>query len=393
MTPAEMIKTFEDSALLYDPSTNWSYTNSGFLLTAYIIEKVSGQSFHSFLQDNLFTPAGMTHTYFGSNETVIPLRARGYDPIDSVHFQNTPYYSWSWPYGAGDILSCTGDLFKWYEALTSGEIIPKDLLSKAWTSFTLADGSSANYGYGWAVSDLKDHRIVAHGGAIGGYLSDGIYVPDEKLYIVALSNSTLKSPSDITEKILLKLLDLPLKNSNVSLNSKKINEYTGVYNQNREGGRLVSNYGTTKQYYYVTNDSGKLMLQASGDNKNTLLLFAADSFYIKNSMKRVIFFRDKKKKIMSMQLSSYPIQYGPADLATKTNLPLPAEKKIIQVNSEVLKKYCGTYSILPGFNLMITQDQDTLFAQATGQAKIRLYAEAPDEIFYENGGCANRIFE
>jgi Domain of unknown function (DUF3471) len=82
-----------------------------------------------------------------------------------------------------------------------------------------------------------------------------------------------------------------------------------------------------------------------------------------------------------MQLSSYPVQYGPADLAMKNDLPLPAEKKIIEVNPELLKKYCGTYSILPGFNLMITQNRDTLFAQGTGQAKMRLYAEAPTKFF------------
>src|SRR6516165_5794235 len=67
----------EDQPLLFEPGTNWSYSNPGFNLLAFIVEKASGQSFKEFVQQNILNKLGMNQTYFG-RKGVIPLKTTGY---------------------------------------------------------------------------------------------------------------------------------------------------------------------------------------------------------------------------------------------------------------------------------------------------------------------------
>lgn len=374
-TPEEILNTFKDSALLFDPGTNWSYSNSGFMLMAYIVEKVSGMSFNDFLKEKIFHPLGMNDTYIGSNTEVIPNRAVGYDPLDSIHVQKTAYYSWTWPYGAGSIMSTTADMLKWDEALYTDKLVSKDLLSKAWTTFVLPDGRRANYGYGWAVNDLNGHKIIFHGGAIGGYLSQGIRIPDEHLYVAGLTNTTVKSPDDVINKIAMRLLGYDTKMPDaISVSKSSLNDYAGVFEATMNSLRIVTNMGDEKEYRYVTVKDDTLWVLRSGGQKRNLIPIGTDKFYIQNQFRIFQFQRDAGNKVVSISISDYPIQYGPVEISMKTNLAIPEDKKEITVDEEILKKYPGTFEVVPGFDLVVTVRNGKIYAQATGQTEIELHA-------------------
>jgi CubicO group peptidase (beta-lactamase class C family) len=113
---ADISNLFMNRPLLFSPGSNWSYSNSGYLLAGMIVEKVSGVTLETYLRQHIFLPLGMNSTSMGSNDRVIPRMVTGYD-MGSYGYMPTREYSWIWTFGAGGIVSNTSDLLKWDEAL------------------------------------------------------------------------------------------------------------------------------------------------------------------------------------------------------------------------------------------------------------------------------------
>ena len=77
-TPEKLVARFRDKPLEFQPGEKWNYSNSGYVLLGYLIEKISGQSYSQFVQDNIFTPLGMKDSGYDSNSAIIAHRASGY---------------------------------------------------------------------------------------------------------------------------------------------------------------------------------------------------------------------------------------------------------------------------------------------------------------------------
>ena len=77
-TPEKLVARFRDKPLDFQPGEKWSYSNSGYVLLGYLIEKVSGESYEKFVQENIFGPLGMKDSGYDSNSAIIPRRAAGY---------------------------------------------------------------------------------------------------------------------------------------------------------------------------------------------------------------------------------------------------------------------------------------------------------------------------
>lgn len=382
LTVKERKDFFENHDLLFEPGTDFSYSNSGYFLLALIIEKVSAMSYDDYIKTNIFDKAGMKSSYSDISGNEIPMKAIGYDRGTNAGYQITSDYEKSWTVGAGNIVSSTGDLLIWTDALNSGKIISKQMLEKAWTPFILPNGLNTNYGYGWNITPVNKRTIIKHGGAINGFLSDADYIPEEEIYISALSNSTGKSPDIITGKIIQKILDInDIVPVEVTLDMGSLNDYTGSFEVNREAVRLIKNFTDEKQYRYIFIESDSLKIQKTGGGKFTLKSYGKDKFFIEDSDKRFDFIRDNKGKITSLDVYTYPINFGPHDICQKVNISMPTEKKEISVPEEILKPYEGEYELMPGFNLKIFTENGNLFIQATGQDKYQLFPESNTKFF------------
>src|SRR5580700_2751462 len=134
--PKQLIDSFKNFALEFEPGTKFSYSNSGYYLLGYIIEKVSGKRYQSYIEDNLLKPLGLTHSYFDSTGIIIPNRVNGYRKDDTV-FKNADYWSPTIEYSAGGLISNVDDLFKWHQGLYTYKILKKESLQKAFTSYQL----------------------------------------------------------------------------------------------------------------------------------------------------------------------------------------------------------------------------------------------------------------
>jgi CubicO group peptidase (beta-lactamase class C family) len=379
----DMVKFFESEPLVFQPATNWSYSNSGYFLISMIVEKVSGKSYSDFVMDNILLPLKMNDTYLGwSTSSPLPPTPKGYEPGDGESMTPSEGIFWSWTIGAGDVLSTVDDLAKWDAALYSGIGIKDEILNKAWTPYILSNGENSYYGYGWSISKTGGKTFVSHGGAITGFLSQGIRIPEDRIYIAALSNNMSKDPSAFADRIALRLAGIDINDPvALSLNNDELQKYTGVYEMNRSGGRVTANYGDQKMYRYITESNGELYVQSSGGSKSKLIPFANAEFFGEKSKTRYIFSEDASGRITSVTLRSYPFQLGPVEIARKTELPLPEEKKDIEITESLVKDYLGTYELMPGFNLEFLFEDGKFKVLPTGQSKEELFADSESKFY------------
>ena len=91
VTPQQIINTFNYLPLEFKPGTKYTYSNSGYVLLAWIIEKVTGESYHSYMEKNVMIPAGLTNTYYANEKTIVPKRVRGYTR-DRGFYENSEYH-------------------------------------------------------------------------------------------------------------------------------------------------------------------------------------------------------------------------------------------------------------------------------------------------------------
>ncbi len=184
-----LVSLVEAEPFEFEPGTAQIYNNSAYFLLGLIIEKVSGESYADFVRKRLFEPAGMTSSYYCSESAVRDYKAHGYDgsPQGLVHKRPLDH---TWPYAAGSLCSTAPDLIRWNRALHGGRLLKPESYRAMTTPVPLLDGTPLEYAMGLAITRRGEHRVIAHGGGINGYLSDVTYLPDNELLIVVLQNST-----------------------------------------------------------------------------------------------------------------------------------------------------------------------------------------------------------
>jgi CubicO group peptidase (beta-lactamase class C family) len=202
---AGVLKLLEQqSAGLFPAGSKWQYSNSGYVVLAMIVEKVSGKPFGQFLQERIFAPLHMNHTLAyekGKNE--IPHRAYGHTK-DKDSWHETDQSSTSATLGDGGIYSSIDDLAKWDRALREHTLLSESEMQPSVTKFP--DSLTVNYGFGWFLDPYKSHKRIWHDGESIGFKTTIQRFPDDSLTVIVLANRTDINP----EELALKVADLYL---------------------------------------------------------------------------------------------------------------------------------------------------------------------------------------
>jgi CubicO group peptidase (beta-lactamase class C family) len=193
-TVNSMIARFRDKPLEFRPGEKFHYSNSGYFLLGAIIEKVSGQSYESFLKEAIFDPLGMKDTGYDHHATVIPGRAAGYN-LNRNGLVNAPYLDMSQPYAAGSLYSTVEDLARWDRALNDGKLITKGSYAKMYAPV------KNDYAYGWVVTTAKGRKTIQHGGGINGFVTEILRYPEEKVCVVVLCNVLPMNPGRVARDL------------------------------------------------------------------------------------------------------------------------------------------------------------------------------------------------
>ena len=170
----------EDPALDFLPGTNTSYCNTGYIILAMIVERLTEMSFADFLHDNIFEPLGMASTFVSDGSVVYPSNtAQPYD-------EHNRLYEYSlYTYGPSGIYTTLNDYVKWDQALYSDAIVGRSTLELAFTGYT---GGADNFGYGWMVGQRGCCKTLRHGGFATGFLNYVFRVPEGRFTYLFLSN-------------------------------------------------------------------------------------------------------------------------------------------------------------------------------------------------------------
>ncbi len=192
-----------------DPGTRHEYANAGYILLAAIVEVVSGKDFDSFLQENLFEPAGMTATGYDKTRWSDRQVAHGYYfSLEDAGWKDWGVTSDQWDeghpswyaIGKGDLHSTVEDLFRWHMALQAGTVLPRELVAQLETPWVPENSKgTSHYGYGWAIFESdRGTKVVAHNGSNGLFFADFLRFVEEDVVIIFLTNVALaEDPADL----------------------------------------------------------------------------------------------------------------------------------------------------------------------------------------------------
>ncbi len=287
MTPEKLVEWFRDKPLEFEPGTKWNYSNSGYVLLGYLIEKISGQSYSDFLQQNIFTPLGMKDSGYDSNSAIIAHRAAGYAPGKSGPV-NAGFVHMSIPFSAGALYSTTEDLLRWEQGLFGGKVLKAESLAKMTTPF------KQDYAFGLGVSTNNGHKMIAHDGGIQGFNTFLAYFPDDKLVVAVLAN--LNGPfADQIARNLAKVahgekVALPADRKEITVSPEILKQYVGTY-------ELTPTFSIV-----MTLENGQLMTQATNQQKLPLFAESETMFFLKVVDAQIEFVKNEKGEVTHMVL-------------------------------------------------------------------------------------------
>lgn len=366
VTPAELIAVFKDLPVEFAPRERWAYNNSGYILLGAIVEAASGMPYERFVQQRIFDPLGMTHSYYGSSSRIIPNRASGYDGGEGG-LVNQRYLSFTQPYAAGSLMMTVEDWYRWSRALFGGRLVSAASVARMTTPYALASGESSGYGYGLGIADVRGHRAVRHGGGIFGFSTDGIYLPDDDVYVAVFANTTTNevAPGTVATRLAAAAAGDPFPQfAAIELPEDALRRFAGVYRID-EGAQRV-----------VTVENGALF--TARDGRKVRAYPSSETHFFYRTSNSHFEFVVEHGAVSAMLM--YQDGAAEPERAVRVSDTVPTRESI-RVERAVLERYVGVYELQPGFDLTVYLDGDRLMSRATGQNSVEIHASSETEFF------------
>lgn len=195
-------------------------------MLGYLVEKISGQTYEEFVQENIFKPLGMKDSGLISFVTVIPRRATGYWP-GSNGIENAERPDPRYGFSAGALYSSTEDLLRWEEGLFGGKLLNPASLRKMTTPF------KGDYGCGLYIHRLNGHMTIEHDGNNIGFNAEMAYYPEEKLAVIVLANLNGTVIGEMTKALAAaaqgEVPPVPSLHKEIPLPKEVLARYAGTY--------------------------------------------------------------------------------------------------------------------------------------------------------------------
>ncbi|MBI2332094.1 MAG: beta-lactamase family protein [Chloroflexi bacterium] len=200
----------QQGGMLANPGDEYSYSNTGYEILGSLIERVSGQSYSAFMDENIFKPLGMLNTFSVPNDR----RLKDENVAQSYYFEDGQ----PWAYepdildalnGSGSIYSTLGDMYLYDQALYTNKLVSQETLAEAYVSGVLNNGEETAYGFALDLGEYAGETYVGHSGSWLGFDSYYLRFPERKLSVVVLLN--LDYSEEGAEGIAFSAADLYLK--------------------------------------------------------------------------------------------------------------------------------------------------------------------------------------
>ena len=189
------IDAVAEDTLIYEPGTEYAYSNFGWRLVGAVVEAAAGESYLEFMDREVFTPAGMDLTVPDLGEEAG--EAVKYDRAAYGTLRRGQDIDMSCSMAPGGFLSTPTELVQFGHAMLNGELLDPATVELFWTPQRLKSGAPTSYGYGWGVGNVAlgaesegaNTRLISHGGAVLGGRASLMILPDEDMVVAVMTNA------------------------------------------------------------------------------------------------------------------------------------------------------------------------------------------------------------
>ncbi len=264
------------------PGEAYSYSNSGFVLLAMVVERVSGKPFSSYITENIFRPLKMDKSFIMDNyQRIVKNKAISYEIGVDTEFVFAPSnYSYI---GASGIYTTLEDFTKWAINFNKPKVGSAEIFNKMNTKGRLNNGEESFYALGQVVQEYNGLQRIWHSGSDAGYRSYIGRFPAQGMTFILLSNNATVHAEGEALKVANLFLEpffkqvqesekeetLNLKIVDLSFREKK--EFTGAY--------LSRNYEITR-HVKIENDTLMYIRPDQGNRKSKLHPIAESKFVL-----------------------------------------------------------------------------------------------------------------
>jgi len=290
VNPSPVLKTidlFKNRPLDFTPGEKYKYSNSGYIILSYVIEKASGRSYESFVSENIFKPLNMKNSGYDHQEIILKNRASGYGLTDEG-LMNAPYIDMSVPSGGGALYSTVGDMYLWDRVLYGDALVSRKSIDAMFTPY------KEGYGYGWIIANLNGRKIITHNGSVNGFLTHIARYVDDDACIVILSNIENAPVHEISRDLKAILFgekyEIPKVHKTVSIDTAIYDAYVGQYEVNPTF--VLS----------VTKERDGLFIQGTNQQRIRLYPESTMKFFMKMVTGEVTFVKDGKGQVIQLVL-------------------------------------------------------------------------------------------
>ncbi|CAL2108370.1 D-alanyl-D-alanine carboxypeptidase [Tenacibaculum sp. 190524A02b] len=321
--------------LNFPPNTEFSYSNTGYMLLVNIIENVTNEPFENWMQQQIFKRFNMKHSYVSKSlDSIIFNKATSYKGGSTIK-KALPYWGYL---GSGNLYTTAEDLVVWLQNFSRS----KNTFQKLLTTSLL----EPLYAYGLSVETHLNKKIIQHGGAIGGFRSIIRSYPNDYLQIVILSNFTkgdilnkINQIGEIVfnkkEKETLQKTALTKTTNNVNVPNNFLLSYEDVYwNDIEKYGRVINLDNNTLQYVRTNSQKSNL----TPINRNTfkmqdvvadvIVSFKEDKMFVKvNDEPAQVFQKHLSSRIKNINPKIYAGTYYSFEI--ETNFQISVEKQML----------------------------------------------------------------
>jgi CubicO group peptidase (beta-lactamase class C family) len=306
------------------PGTRMSYSNPGYGLAGYLIEKVTGQRFEDYIQGNILNPLGMTHSSFRLTDAVRERLSAGYDgnPPKAVPYLNIYLRP------AGNLLSSPAEMALWVRMmlnrgmLDGKQIVRQESISRMEApTTTLAARAGLRAGYGLGNTFGLEHAFVEHGhdGGIAGFISRYCYMPDQGLgYVILLDSSSPGKALEETDNLLFDYLTAGLATSPqpaIQIPTDQLMQFTGYYQAENPRNQILGFLGQFFGVDHVYLDHGVLHEKGLvGGKPDDLVPVSNNQFRLKKEpvASRIFFRADDGARLLGVSNGLYAERLSPA---------------------------------------------------------------------------------
>jgi CubicO group peptidase (beta-lactamase class C family) len=221
----------------WEPGTRVAYSNPGYAVAGYLIEKVTGKRFEEFVQSDVLNPLGMKQSGYLLSDEMKRNLATGYEGIPP---RPLPYYA-TYMRPGGEFKSSGADMALWLQMLIGhGKTATKQICSasslsrmeRGEMSMAARAGLRSSFGAGIDSDNSKRILTLGHGGAIDGFLATYQYMPEQGLGYAILLNADSDTALDAIENVVFDNLTHGLPSEQqpaVSLSESELKSFEGYY--------------------------------------------------------------------------------------------------------------------------------------------------------------------